>query len=104
VAVISASISAGSFSFELTTVPPLPLLELDGLCAKLDRHEDLTGGIGLPPWSDGLLLGDGLPFAVDLVHRWMVRTWVWVFEKQLLLLLPRARVAKQEAIMRMPSY
>jgi hypothetical protein len=83
-------------------VPPLPLLELDGLCAKRNGHADQTGGIGLSRWSDGLLLGDGLPFAADLVDRRMVRTWVWVFEKHFLFLLPRTRVATQEAIMRIP--
>ena len=44
----------------------LALLELDGLGAELDGHHDLPGRVGLPPGPDRLLLGDGLPLAVDL--------------------------------------
>ena len=37
----------------------LALRKLDGLGPKLDRHDDLAGGVGLPPGPDGLLLGGG---------------------------------------------
>ena len=81
--------TAGSFSFVPTTMPAgLALLEFDRLGAKLDRHHDLTGRVGLPPRANGLLLGGGLPFAVDLGPSLGGSYVVGVLEELLLLLQP----------------
>jgi hypothetical protein len=64
----------------------LALLELDRLGSELDGHDDLTGRVRLPPGPDGLLLGGGLPFTVDLGPSLDGPDVVGVLQEQLLLL------------------
>jgi len=63
-------------------------LELDGPGPELDRHHNLARRVCLPPGADGLLLGDGLPLAVDLGPSLDGPDVIGVFQEQLLLLQP----------------
>jgi hypothetical protein len=64
----------------------LTLLELDGLGPELDRHNDLSGRVSLPPGPDRLLLGRGLPLPVDLGPSLDGPNVVGILQEQLLLL------------------
>jgi hypothetical protein len=78
-AVIRVSITAGSLSLDGTTMPALPFSNSRGLAPNLMD-------IGLPPGSDGLLLGDGLPLAVHLGPSLDGPDVVGILQEQLLLL------------------
>lgn len=64
----------------------LPFLELDRLSAKLDRHHDLAGRVGLPPGLDPLLADGDLLLAVDFGGPVNCPDVAGVFEKLFLLL------------------
>ena len=73
-------------------MPAFALLELDGLCPKLDGHHDLSDRVRFPPGPDGLLLGHGLPLAVDLDPPLDGPDVVGVLQEQLLLLQLRNKL------------